>query len=281
MAGMRKGRKRNVKEGNVKEGNQGNYLTLRLGEKILIERKKSGLSQGQLADMLGVTRQSVSKWESGAAVPELAKLVAIAEVFGVSLDYLVREQEPRAEDTARLEEKLDRLTQYVSGYEYTSKTKVFGIPLVSIRLSKNRTIGRDSTAKGIIAIGNVAIGVFSLGAVSIGVVSIGGIALGLIVLGALAFGVLAFGALAIGIIACGVSAIGIYSTGVASVGKEIAVGIEARGKTAIGESAIGRNRLLLRKGVTEQQIELFLGKHHPRLWGVLREWISFVGTHMH
>ena len=279
MAGMRKGRKRNVKEGNVKEGNQGNYLTLRLGEKILIERKKSGLSQGQLADMLGVTRQSVSKWESGAAVPELAKLVAIAEVFGVSLDYLVREQEPRSEDTARLEEKLDRLTQYVSGYEYTSKTKVFGIPLVSIRLSKNRTIGRDSTAKGIIAIGNVAIGVFSLGAVSIGVVSIGGIALGLIVL--VAFGVLAFGALAIGIIACGVSAIGIYSTGVASVGKEIAVGIEARGKTAIGESAIGRNRLLLRKGVTEQQIELFLGKHHPRLWGVLREWISFVGTHMH
>lgn len=276
MAGMRKGRKRNVKEGNVKEGIQGNHLTLRLGEKILIERKKSGLSQGQLADMLGVTRQSVSKWESGAAVPELAKLVAIAEVFGVSLDYLVREQEPRSEDTARLEEKLDRLTRYVSGYEYTSKTKVFGIPLVSIRLSKNRTIGRDSTAKGIIAIG-----VFSLGAVSIGVVSIGGIALGLIVLGALAFGVLAFGALAIGIIACGVSAIGIYSTGVASVGKEIAVGIEARGKTAIGESAIGRNRLLLRKGVTEQQIELFLGKHHPRLWGVLREWISFVGTHMH
>ena len=86
MAGMRKGRKRNVKEGNVKEGNQGNHLTLRLGEKILIERKKSGLSQGQLADMLGVTRQSVSKWESGAAVPELAKLVALAEVFGVSLD---------------------------------------------------------------------------------------------------------------------------------------------------------------------------------------------------
>ena len=67
MAGMRKGRKRNVKEGNVKEGNQGNYLTLRLGEKILIERKKSGLSQGQLADMLGVTRQSVSKWESGVS----------------------------------------------------------------------------------------------------------------------------------------------------------------------------------------------------------------------
>ena len=60
-----------------------------MGEKILIERKKSGLSQGQLADMLGVTRQSVSKWESGAAVPELAKLVAIAEVVGVSLDYLV------------------------------------------------------------------------------------------------------------------------------------------------------------------------------------------------
>ena len=79
----------------MKEGNQGNYLTLRLGEKILIERKKSGLSQGQLADMLGVTRQSVSKWESGRGLPDISLVEPLAqrlaEVVGVSLDYLVRE----------------------------------------------------------------------------------------------------------------------------------------------------------------------------------------------
>ena len=58
-------------------------------EKLLELRRREGLSQEQLADRLGVTRQSVSKWESGAAVPELSKLVALSDLFSVSVDYLV------------------------------------------------------------------------------------------------------------------------------------------------------------------------------------------------
>ena len=58
-------------------------------EKLLELRRREGLSQEQLADRLGVTRQSVSKWESGAAAPELTKLVALSELFSVSVDYLV------------------------------------------------------------------------------------------------------------------------------------------------------------------------------------------------
>ena len=58
-------------------------------EKLLELRRREGLSQEQLADRLGVTRQSVSKWESGAAAPELSKLVALSELFSVSVDYLV------------------------------------------------------------------------------------------------------------------------------------------------------------------------------------------------
>ena len=61
-------------------------------EKLLELRRREGLSQEQLADRLGVTRQSVSKWESGAAAPELTKLVALSELFSVSVDYLVKDR---------------------------------------------------------------------------------------------------------------------------------------------------------------------------------------------
>ena len=91
-------------------------------EKLTTLRKQAGLSQEQLADRLGVTRQSVSKWESGAALPELVKLIALSEMFGVSLDYLVKDcvEEPKqaekiGADTARLERKLDALTSAYRG----------------------------------------------------------------------------------------------------------------------------------------------------------------------
>ena len=52
-------------------------------------RASANLSQEQFADLLGVSRQSVQKWENGACVPELDKLVKIAKYFDVSLDALV------------------------------------------------------------------------------------------------------------------------------------------------------------------------------------------------
>lgn len=50
-------------------------INMHFSEKLITLRRKAGLSQEQLADRLGVTRQSVSKWESGAAMPELGKLI--------------------------------------------------------------------------------------------------------------------------------------------------------------------------------------------------------------
>ena len=61
-----------------------------LGENIISLRKIRGMSQTDLADELGVSRQSVSKWESDASTPELEKLLAMSELFGVSLDELVK-----------------------------------------------------------------------------------------------------------------------------------------------------------------------------------------------
>lgn len=64
---------------------------MELSEKSYLLRKKSGLSQEQLAEKIGVSRQAVSKWESGQSVPESDKLVAISSYFNVSLDYLMKQ----------------------------------------------------------------------------------------------------------------------------------------------------------------------------------------------
>jgi len=62
-----------------------------VGEKIQEHRMKNGLSQEVLADKLGVTRQSVSRWELGQALPELDKIVAISRLFKVTTDELLLE----------------------------------------------------------------------------------------------------------------------------------------------------------------------------------------------
>ena len=62
-----------------------------LADKIIDLRKKNGWSQEELAEQLGVSRQSVSKWESGMSVPDLNKIIAMSELFGVSTDYLLKD----------------------------------------------------------------------------------------------------------------------------------------------------------------------------------------------
>lgn len=66
---------------------------MKTGEKIYTLRKKFGWSQDELGDKLSVSRQSVSKWETGESVPEPAKLLAIAKLFSVSTDYLLDDSE--------------------------------------------------------------------------------------------------------------------------------------------------------------------------------------------
>ena len=63
-----------------------------LADKMIDERKKNGWSQEDLAEQLGVSRQSVSKWESAGSVPDLKKVIQMAELFGVSTDYLLKDE---------------------------------------------------------------------------------------------------------------------------------------------------------------------------------------------
>ncbi|MBQ8625823.1 MAG: helix-turn-helix domain-containing protein [Agathobacter sp.] len=61
-----------------------------LSEKIISLRTTYNMSQGDLAEKLNVSRQSVSKWETGASIPDLEKLIAMSELFSITLDELVK-----------------------------------------------------------------------------------------------------------------------------------------------------------------------------------------------
>ena len=63
-----------------------------LADKIINERKKLSWSQEELADKLEVSRQSVSKWESAQSTPDLNRILKMAELFGVSTDYLLKDE---------------------------------------------------------------------------------------------------------------------------------------------------------------------------------------------
>ncbi|MBQ8401460.1 MAG: helix-turn-helix transcriptional regulator [Clostridia bacterium] len=71
---------------------------MKLSEKIYYCRKKAGLSQDALAEKLEVSRQAVSKWENGEAVPETGKLPGLSKAFGVTIDWLLSEEDPVQEE---------------------------------------------------------------------------------------------------------------------------------------------------------------------------------------
>ena len=72
-----------------------------LADKITALRKKAGWSQEELAEQLGVTRQSVSKWEGAQSMPDMDKVVQMSRLFGVTTDFLLKdelsEEEPAPE----------------------------------------------------------------------------------------------------------------------------------------------------------------------------------------
>ncbi len=63
-----------------------------LADKIINERKRNGWSQEELAERLSVSRQAVSKWESAQSVPDIQRVIQMAELFGVSTDYLLKDE---------------------------------------------------------------------------------------------------------------------------------------------------------------------------------------------
>lgn len=99
---------------------------MNLGERIYTLRTQKGMSQGDLAEALDVSRQSISKWETGGSVPELDKLVKLSQLFDVSLDELVLDKQPDAAPPPPPEPKVI----YVEKQDSHSGKKTAGVVLL-------------------------------------------------------------------------------------------------------------------------------------------------------
>lgn len=206
------------------------------GEKIATLRKAQNLTQEQLAERLGVSRQSVSKWESDLAYPETEKLIRLSELFDCSVDSLLRPSAKQAQQSGPSGDFLFRLWRF--SYSYQSNRRIHGLPLVDIQIGTGRVakgvFAIGLRAKGIISLGLLSMGFLSVGACSLGVLSFGSLALGLLSAGAIAAGGIAVGAIAVGLFAIGAVSVGLFAAGAAAFGYYGAFGDWAQAKIAIG-----------------------------------------------
>lgn len=214
---------------------------MEFNERLICLRKQKGLSQENLGDEIGVTRQTVSKWELGETTPDMDKLIQLSDLFEISIDELVGKKDCDKSDSLCM-----RQHSYTGfTYEYKSKKTFKGIPLVHVNLGFGLC-----RAKGIVAIGNCATGVLAIGIVSAGLLSIGVISAGLIALGTIAtalfialggiaIGTFALGGIAVGVVTFGGLAIGVYSYGGCAIASHVAKGGYASATVAIGDEANG------------------------------------------
>lgn len=150
-------------------------------ERLITLRKQQGLSQEQLGYELGVTRQTVSKWELGVTTPEMDKLIQLSDFFHISIDELVGHTSPEPASKAPETDyaQTAREIHYVPyhwHYEYKSRLSIFGLPLVHINIGRWFPGQKFCRARGVLAIGGFAFGLFAVGGCAIGVYSIGGLA---------------------------------------------------------------------------------------------------------
>lgn len=134
-----------------------------LAEKITALRKQMGWSQEELANQLSISRQSVSKWELGATIPDLDKILKMSELFGVSTDYLLKdeieetaytEKEEQPEGRSVSAEDADlymKLTREISGKIATAAGIFVLSPICLIQMSAYADAGKlgDNFAGGI------------------------------------------------------------------------------------------------------------------------------------
>lgn len=128
-------------------------------EKLIKLRKQNGWSQEDLAMHIGVSRQSVSKWESMASIPDLDKIIKLSELFGVSIDYLLKDEleqeagvpclaaEPQNDESLKRKVTLDEATRFMQENENTSWKTALGVamcilsPVILLILSQGEDSG--------------------------------------------------------------------------------------------------------------------------------------------
>lgn len=127
---------------------------MKINEKIYTLRKKFGWSQDELAEKLSVSRQSVSKWETGDSVPEPAKLLAIAKIFSVSTDYLLDDSK-EAFIPPQDEESIDTADKIMSKGESLLRNYGWILGVVLLLLGLYRFVSVVSTVATFFKVGAV------------------------------------------------------------------------------------------------------------------------------
>jgi transcriptional regulator with XRE-family HTH domain len=252
---------------------------MKFNEKLQQLRKEKGLSQEGLAELLDVSRQAISKWESGQSYPETEKMIALSEMFGVTLDSLIKDGKLE-KDSANIASDpfWMRRGNY---YEYKSERTWRGKPFVHINIGfgvkkAEGFIAIGNVAKGVIAIGLASRGIVSIGVASLGVLSIGVAAAGLATLGTIAAGIWACGAIAAGVFALGAVSIGMFSVGALSIGSHVAIGDYAYGQVAIGRVPNGEHIIEVSEAarvfsdVTRGEVRSLLDEAYPNLWSWIK-----------
>ena len=112
---------------------------MKFNEKLLSIRKKEGLSQEELGFELGVSRQTISKWESGQSYPDFEKLVLLSDYFGQTLDQLVKDVD--VEDVRNKNLTDDRISSIFSDVE-KAKSAAYSIWRILCR-SEERRVGKE------------------------------------------------------------------------------------------------------------------------------------------
>ena len=113
-----------------------------IADKIISLRKRNGWSQEELAEQMNVSRQSVSKWESGQSIPDINKILELSRIFGVTTDYLLKDDverpEPLTVPTSDTEEKpaspmrtvsLEEAEQFLQANARNSRLTALGVLL--------------------------------------------------------------------------------------------------------------------------------------------------------
>lgn len=128
---------------------------MKIGTKIADARKKQNLTQEQLAELMGVTRQSISRWESNAAYPEIEKIVHLVEILKINCDYLLRDDYNESGEKVITKEIYIRDNSYINALflTYLSFIPLFGIIFGINSLKSIKTNNYDNLKR--IAIGGI------------------------------------------------------------------------------------------------------------------------------
>lgn len=157
-----------------------------LADKIIELRKKAGFSQEELAEKMGVSRQSISKWEGALSIPDLDKILLLSEIFGVSTDYLLKDElgdeipSPKEEisESAFRKVSLEEANEFIKIKDETAPLVALGVllcilsPVTMFFLLAMQISGKFGiTENGAAGIGIIALVLFVVPAVALFVMS--------------------------------------------------------------------------------------------------------------